>query len=170
MLRGERMSIDLVAAALWLEMPPIRKFVLVSLCENADQDGFCWPSQKYISARCSISVRSVIPHLRSLEKSGWLKVLRKGRKGMSTERLLAARRILDEGEARRQEFYRSRLGEESSCSGPPLGEVAVALGEVAANKVKLLRNQPSLKNRHKEPSEDISTFLEERYKRVKANP
>jgi DNA-binding PadR family transcriptional regulator len=167
-------SIDLVAAALWLEMEPRRQLVLVSLCENADDDGYCWPSQRYISRRTNLSIRSVIPHLRGLERDGWLVTLRRGRSGYSSNRRLAAARILEEGAARRASFREEtereraaweqraetagRQGEETARRGTQ-GEDDVAQGEVdvgqgaatSRSRVKLLRKEPSA-NRQLEPS------------------
>ena len=104
------MSIDLVAAALWLDMEPRRKLVLVSLCENADQEGYCWPSQPYIAIRASLSVRWVRRHLRELEKDGWLKVLRIGKRASPTERVLNIDRILVEGRFREAEYRAAQKG------------------------------------------------------------
>ena len=104
------MSIDLVAAALWLDMEPRRKLVLVSLCENADQEGYCWPSQPYIAVRASLTVRWVRRHLRELEKEGWLKVLRIGKRASPTERVLHVDRILVEGRLREAEYRAAQKG------------------------------------------------------------
>lgn len=174
------MSLDLVAAALWLDMKPQRKLVLVSICENADQDGFCWPSQKYISTRASLSMRSVIPHLRELEKDGWIETVRKGRFWRSTERVVNVSRILAEGEARRTTFQEERQREvsarrERQGEGAALqGEDSALQGEVAASNVKLLRREPSYRtvigesskeNRGTDNLTDEADFLERRYER-----
>src|SRR3990167_4569427 len=110
MQNGGGVSIDLVAAALWLDMDPRRKLVLVSLCENADQEGYCWPSQPYIAVRASLSVRWVRRHLRELEKDGWLKVLRIGKRASPTERVLHVDRILVEGRLREAEYRAEQKG------------------------------------------------------------
>src|SRR3990167_6737398 len=117
------MSIDLVAAALWLDMEPRRKLVLVSLCENADQDGYCWPSQPYIAMRASLTVRWVRRHLKGLEEGGWLKVLRIGKRASPTERVLNVERILVEGRFREAEYRAAQKG----------GTVTGYLAETAAN-------------------------------------
>ena len=104
------MSKDLVAAALWLEIEPTRKLIMVSLCENASLgvegrvDGECWPSRRYIAARCSLNVRSVTPHIKALERDGWMRTTRRPRPGLATERVLDAKRILEEGERGRVKF------------------------------------------------------------------
>jgi DNA-binding transcriptional ArsR family regulator len=144
-------SIDLVAAALWLALPPTRKLVLVSLCENADQYGLCWPSREYIAQRCSLSVRSVTPHLQALEEDGWLRVIEPGRRGFSTRRQLKAQRILEQGDFERRSFYLRGWGEESS-SNDERGEVDADGGKLASNGGKLLHAEPSYRTVNREPS------------------
>ncbi len=139
------MSLDLVAAALWLDMDARRKLVMVSLCENADEDGFCWPSRAYIAARASLSVRSVSPHLKALEDEGWLAVTSRPYPGRTTERLMAKDRILAEGAKRRNEFRQTR---DEGKNLPPLkGEVA------SPPKGKLLRRVKGKLLRHQSPVE-----------------
>lgn len=145
------MSIDLVAAALWLDLKPTRKLVLVSLCENADQYGLCWPSREYIARRCSLDVRSVTPHLQGLEEGGWMRVEEKGRRGFSTRRRLAAQRILQQGDFERQSFYLRGWGEESS-SNEQWGETDADEGKLAPDGGKLLHAEPSYRTVNREPS------------------
>ncbi len=136
-------SIDLVAAALWLPLNPTRKLVLVSLCENADQYGLCWPSRPYIARRCSLSERSVVTHLHGLRKDKWLRIAEAGRRGFSTRRQLDAQRILREGEVERQSFYLLGWGEDTSPYSGERGEdgaVRVQTGDV---RVNLLHYEPS---------------------------
>ena len=48
------------------QMDPTCLLVLLSLADQANDDGYCWPSQKSTAARCRISVRQVqrwIDHL-----------------------------------------------------------------------------------------------------------
>ena len=69
------MSIKLMSAA-W-DIPLENggdKFVLVSLSDQANDDGVCWPSIKTIAGRCCMSERSVTNHIRNLEKLGLLSV------------------------------------------------------------------------------------------------
>ena len=46
---------------------PGPKFVLVSLADQANDRGACWPSIPQIASRCGMSERSVSRHLQSLE-------------------------------------------------------------------------------------------------------
>jgi len=43
------------------------KFVLLALCDNANDQGVCWPSIPTIARKCGMSERSVYVHLKTLE-------------------------------------------------------------------------------------------------------
>lgn len=104
-------SIDLVAAALWLPLEPNRKLVLIALCERADlATGRCWPGREEVALRSSLSVKSVTPHFGALESAGWIRRTRRGnaRLGETTTRWLDVQKILNEGEAARQAFLQER--------------------------------------------------------------
>ncbi len=49
---------------------PTRKLVLIKLADNANDDGECWPSYKNIADHCEVSTRSVMSHIKELEKMG----------------------------------------------------------------------------------------------------
>ena len=51
-----------------------RKLVLIKLADNANDQGFCWPSHQYIADQCEISKRSVINHISALEEMGLVTV------------------------------------------------------------------------------------------------
>jgi DNA-binding Lrp family transcriptional regulator len=44
--------------------------LLLALADNADDEGYCWPSIKYLKKKIRMSMRSVINALQRLEKSG----------------------------------------------------------------------------------------------------
>lgn len=52
---------------------PLRKLVLLKLCDNANDNGECWPSIATIARKCEMSVRSVQTHIRALEKMGMVR-------------------------------------------------------------------------------------------------
>lgn len=54
-------------------MSPAQKSVLISLADNANDDGVCWPSLATIGARTCLSERAVRNALRWLEEVGVLK-------------------------------------------------------------------------------------------------
>ena len=61
---------------------PLRKLVLIKLADNANDNGECFPSYKYIADICEISKRSVIGHVDALCEMNLIKKeLRPGPKG-----------------------------------------------------------------------------------------
>ena len=54
-------------------MSPAQKAVLISLADNANDDGVCWPSIATIGARTCLSERAVRNALRWLEEANLLK-------------------------------------------------------------------------------------------------
>lgn len=60
-------------AACWpLQMPPTQKAVLISLADNANDHGECWPSIKTIAVRTCFSERAVQNAIHWLEAAGAL--------------------------------------------------------------------------------------------------
>ncbi len=57
------------------------RLVILAIADNADDDGFCWPSLDYIAAKCRLSQRTVIRSIETLEKSGDLWVEHNRRRG-----------------------------------------------------------------------------------------
>jgi len=62
---------------------PIKKFILVTLGNYADEYGVCWPSQSTLIAACSCSERKLRESLKSLEAEGWIKRIQRRRKNGS---------------------------------------------------------------------------------------
>lgn len=61
-------------SACWpLQMSPAQKGVLISLADNANDDGVCWPSIRAISVRCCLSERAVQNAIKWLEEHHALK-------------------------------------------------------------------------------------------------
>jgi DNA-binding transcriptional ArsR family regulator len=132
-MRGGAVSIDLVAAALWLPMDPARKLVLIALCERARLDtGECFPGREEIAARASLSTRRVTPHLQALKKQGYVRREVKGsaRRGLTTTRYLDVDRILSEGKLSRDAFRaRQKSQDDSSPDDPDQGTLLHLLGD-----------------------------------------
>jgi hypothetical protein len=80
------MSMELMVKAMKAKVGnPLRKLVLLKLADNANDQGECWPSYNYIAEQCEMSRRSVMDHVKKLEKSGFLRrEYRKGVKGNSS--------------------------------------------------------------------------------------
>jgi len=69
------MSMILMVKAMTLKLGnPLRKLVLIKLCDQANDRGECWPSHSSIADACEISKRSVITHIEALEQAGILKI------------------------------------------------------------------------------------------------
>jgi hypothetical protein len=62
---------------------PIKKFILVTLGNYADEYGVCWPSQTTIIAACPCSVRKLRECLKSLEADAWIQRIQRRRKNGS---------------------------------------------------------------------------------------
>ncbi|WP_348995936.1 helix-turn-helix domain-containing protein [Achromobacter sp. HNDS-1] len=61
----------IIQAACWpLQMPTSQKFVLISLADNANDEGVCWPSIDKIVARTCLTDRTVQKCLKWLEERG----------------------------------------------------------------------------------------------------
>lgn len=61
---------------------PLRKLVLIKLCDNANDHGECWPSHQHIADQCEISKSSVKNHIKKLSEMGFLSIEnREGPKG-----------------------------------------------------------------------------------------
>lgn len=91
------MSIKLMNAAWALDLPCGKKFVLIALCDQSNDEGYCWPSVETISRRCGLSERSVQGHLSTLEDDGYIQ--KSYRTGRSTVYQIDPRRICTPAES-----------------------------------------------------------------------
>jgi len=66
------MSIELMSLAWKTSIKTSSKMVLLALCDNANEQGLCFPSIKTIALRCSMSVRSVQNQIAILMEKGYL--------------------------------------------------------------------------------------------------
>jgi hypothetical protein len=66
------LSIKLMQLVWDADLPQSRKFLLLSLADQANDAGECWPSFDTLSQRCSMSRRTVFDSLADLEQEGWL--------------------------------------------------------------------------------------------------
>ena len=85
------MSIALMTLAWQSDIASGPKMVLLSLCDNANEAGECYPSIAAMCRRCSMSERTVQGHINTLEKHGCLS--RQERQGRSTVYTINPRRI-----------------------------------------------------------------------------
>ena len=79
------MSIAMMNAVWDSELDAKRKLVLLSLADNANDAGLCWPTQETIARRSSLSERTVRDYLHSLAGEGLITILELGNgRGIST--------------------------------------------------------------------------------------
>ena len=76
------MSITLMTLAWKMGMPTHAKMVLLALCDNANDQGECYPSVPMLAEKCSMAERSVQKHIADMEAEGIL--VRAYRTGRST--------------------------------------------------------------------------------------
>lgn len=76
------MSVALMTLAWKSTYPAGKKMVLLALCDNANDQGECFPSVSMLVDKCSMSERSVFNHIADLEKDGAIQ--RNNRAGRST--------------------------------------------------------------------------------------
>ena len=67
------MSFKLVAQVFDIRVGnPLRKMVLIKLADQANDNGYCWPSYESLAYACEISRSSVINHIKWLAKNDFL--------------------------------------------------------------------------------------------------
>ena len=161
------MSIDLVAASLWLDFPPGQKLVLVALCERANlETGECWPGRAEIAIRASVSERSVSAAIAILEHDGWLTTDRQATgPGQTAHRLLSVDRILKEGAKRRTEHQARTRAKSARVQGQRGKQATPNGGSTAQERGKSPCLVTVSKNRQEEPS--LASFFEKRYRKAK---
>jgi len=76
------MSVALMTLAWKSSYQSGKKLVLLALCDNANDQGECFPSISMLVEKCSMSERSVFNHIADLEKDGAIQ--RNNRAGRST--------------------------------------------------------------------------------------
>lgn len=94
------MSITAIAWAWTINgLGPDPKFVLMALADQADDTGYCWPSQRLIAQQVEMGERTVRRHLKTLQEVG----------------LLTAT-VRSSSDGRRSEAYRLNVGAQLDLS------------------------------------------------------
>jgi DNA-binding transcriptional ArsR family regulator len=74
------MSIALMTLAWKSALPLSSKMVLLALCDNANDQGECYPSISMLAEKCSMGERTVQQHISNLERDGIVcRIMRSGR-------------------------------------------------------------------------------------------
>ena len=55
-----------------MDLPMGQKMLLLALCDHANDEGVCYPSQEKLAQKCSMGERTVISHIQWLERHGIL--------------------------------------------------------------------------------------------------
>ena len=66
------MSVKLMSTAWDMDLPTGQKMLLLALCDHANDEGVCYPSQEKLARKCSMGERTVISHIQWLGKHGIL--------------------------------------------------------------------------------------------------
>lgn len=77
------MAIEFISWALEQDLPTGQKFVLVALCNRADHNGECFPSQSDLAKQTGQNVRSVRRHIEWLCERGFIEKKQRRRKNGS---------------------------------------------------------------------------------------
>lgn len=68
------MSVKAMAWAWEREVPSTAKFVLLALADHADNDGTCWPGQRWVAEKTGFGRQTVNKAISTLEKEGLLTI------------------------------------------------------------------------------------------------
>lgn len=111
---------NLVLAECWrLQIKAAPKLVLIALADQADDDGYCWPSIGSLMARTGMSERAIQGHLADLEEAGAI-TRRRRRQATTLYRVTASnftgRTVTYQPKARRADLCEDR-GEDATSGG-----------------------------------------------------
>src|SRR5262245_63963670 len=56
---------------------PVAKLILVKLADNANDNGYCWPSLAHLEEHCSLDRRNIPRYIKQLEEAGFIEVVRR---------------------------------------------------------------------------------------------
>ena len=140
------MSVKLMSAAWDMALPMGQKMLLLALCDHANDDGVCYPSQEKLAQKCSMGERTVISHIQWLERHG-----------------IVSRERRQNTQRRKSDLYQITLGNytpEPANSAPANSAPAKFSPEPAnfapsepANFAPSYKEEPSVFNHQIEPSE-----------------
>nr|WP_101127829.1 helix-turn-helix domain-containing protein [Neisseria meningitidis] len=139
------MSVKLMSAAWDMDLPMGQKMLLLALCDHANDDGVCYPSQEKLAKKCSMGERTVISHIQWLERHG-----------------IVSRERRQNTQRRKSDLYQITLGNytaEPANSAPANSAPAKFSPEPAnfapsepANFAPSYKEEPSVFNHQIEPS------------------
>nr|WP_082888201.1 helix-turn-helix domain-containing protein [Eikenella sp. NML97-A-109] len=147
------MSVKLMSIAWDMSLPMGQKMLLLALCDHANDEGVCYPSQERLAAKCSMALRTVVSHCKWLEQRG---ILRKERRQNTQRRKTDLYYItLDEYSEPANSACANSACANSACANSACANSACAkYSPERANFAPSYKEEPSETfNHQREPSE-----------------
>ena len=142
------MSVKLMAKAWELDLSQGEKLVLLALCDHANDDGICYPSQEYLAQKCSMSPRSLIDQINKLKKYGILTAERRQKNGGRLANVYTI--VLDNFTQCANSAHAKSACENSACADSAHTNVQIT-ADSCAKFAHSIKEEPS-SNHQEEPS------------------
>ena len=126
------MSVKLMSAAWDMALPMGQKMLLLALCDHANDDGVCYPSQEKLAQKCSMGERTVISHIQWLERHG-----------------IVSRERRQNTQRRKSDLYQITLG---NYAPEPANSAPAKFSPEPASFAPSYKEEPSVFNHQIEPS------------------
>lgn len=120
--------------------PAGQKMVLLALCDNANDQGECYPSINMLAKKCSMAERTVQQHISDMEADGMVK--REMRTGRSTVYHIDPRRFCTPADSAPQQILHPAPAK--SAPTPPQN-----LHPTPADSAPITTNEPSIESSRK---------------------
>lgn len=132
------------------EMPlsQSEKLVLLALCDHANDDGVCYPSQEYLAEKCSMSRRSLIDQINKLKAYGILIAERRQKNGGRLANVYTI--VLDNFTQCANSAHAKSACENSACADSAHANVQIT-ADSCAKFAHAIKEEPS-SNHQEEPS------------------
>lgn len=148
------MSTSIMAACWPLQMPPTPKAVLISLADNANDQGECWPSIPKICERTCFSERTVHGAIQWLESAGLVTADRSN--GRHTRYLLSPDAYVNAEKPPQELRHRSKCAAAGDAAKPPQ--------ELRLPPQEMQSPPQELRSNHQEPSLTVKSNRQPRVK------
>lgn len=106
---------------------PIRKLILLRLADQANDDGECWPSYGTLSQAVECSRRSVINHIKDLEKMGFIEIKSRNREDGSSTSNVYKLSYDENGMSEVQDFHQGSANDAPSPSANATPQESIIL-------------------------------------------
>ena len=82
------MSVRIMTQVWPLALPPHLKLMLLALADNANDEGYCYPSQETLAEKCTVDPRTVRRQISALQSQGLLEITQRGKKRTNLYRVV----------------------------------------------------------------------------------